>query len=143
MLLLLQMGELKDLAQFLIREIDLLFISGSFQKAKSRFVRNAAQLGFRYAKKERGLGLRHKFGNIVAQVVHGLPLCVFALPRLLARGAVCFQILVLCDLSLCRLATVRWSASVSGQFVLGVKEVGAQRAEAARSRTAKIAVRRI
>ena len=80
MLLLLQESELKNLAQFLIRKIDLLFISGSFQMAKSRFIRNAAQLGFGDAQKERGFGLRHKFGNIVAQVVHGLPLCVFALP---------------------------------------------------------------
>jgi hypothetical protein len=113
-------SELANPPQLLVREIHLLFVSGSFQVTQTRFVRNAAQFGCGYAQQERSPGLRHKFGNIIAQVVHGLSPARLPWRRFL-RAAAPFLNLALRDLFSHHLANVSWSASVYEQIVLGVK----------------------
>src|SRR5216683_1209064 len=44
-----------------------------FQMAQSRFFRNTAQFGFRYAEQKGGSGLSHEFWDLIRQIVHGLP----------------------------------------------------------------------
>src|SRR6266851_7782693 len=79
--------ELANLTQFFIGEVDLFFFSGAFQMAQSRFFRNTAQFGFRYAEQKGSSGLSHEFWDLIRQIVHGLPtICSAALTSFSTAG---------------------------------------------------------
>ncbi len=59
--------------QFLVGEVPLFLVAGSFYLPQSRFLRDTAELRFRYAEHEGSSCLRDIFRNLI---VHNLPLCL-------------------------------------------------------------------
>src|SRR2546427_11609510 len=55
---------------FLVGEVCLFFLAGAFYVAQSQFLRDTAELSFRYAEQERNSCLRDVFRDLI---VHDLP----------------------------------------------------------------------
>ncbi len=58
--------------QFLVGEVRLFLVAGAFHVAQSRFLRDTAELRFRYAEQEGTSCLRDIFRDLI---IHNLPLC--------------------------------------------------------------------